>query len=54
MKSDAPKLPKQAKTNKDGVKNHKISISINFNSENLAALKTPRGLSGSLVVTLTK
>ena len=40
--SDAPKVPKQAKVKRDGVKTHKITIQINFNLENLDALNTLR------------
>ena len=41
MKSDAPKVPKEAKAKRDGKINN-ITISINFNSENFDALKTLR------------
>ena len=39
LKSDYPKVPKQAKAKRDGVINHKITILINFNTENFDALK---------------
>ena len=39
LKNDATKLPKQAKAKGDGVINPKITISINFNTENFDALK---------------
>ena len=39
---DAPKMPKQAKAKRDGVLTQKITISINFNTENVYDLKTPR------------
>ena len=38
-KCDDPKVPKQAEAKRDGVKNHKITISINFNTENFDTLK---------------
>ena len=41
--NDYPKVPKQAEAKRNGVKNpHKITISINFNTENCYALKTLR------------
>ena len=68
LKSDDPKVPKQAEAKRDGVINHKFTISNNFNTENFDALKRydqpestvelgymcPRGLSGPPAVTLTK
>ena len=43
LKSDAPsydlKVPQQAEAKRDGVINHKITISNNFNTENFDALK---------------
>ena len=42
MKINAKKVPKQAKAIRDGVKSHKITISINFNSKNFDALKPLR------------
>ena len=39
---DAPKMPKQAEAKRDGVLTHKITSSINFNTENVYDLKTPR------------
>ena len=35
-------MPKQAEVKRDGVINHKISISVNVNTENFDALKTVR------------
>ena len=38
--SDAQKVRKHAQAESDGVKTHKITISVNFNTENFDALKT--------------
>ena len=42
IENDSPKVPKQAEAKRDGVINPKITISINFNTENFDALKTLR------------
>ena len=70
LKRYEPKVPKQAepKCHWDSVINHKMIISINFNTDNFDALNAtnqskstvelgymcPRGLSGPPAVTLTK
>ena len=33
LKSDAKRVPNQAKAKRDGVKTHKITISVNFNTD---------------------
>ena len=42
VEKDSPKVPKQAEVKRGGVITHKITISINFNTENIDALKTLR------------
>ena len=42
LKSDTQKVPNQAQAKGMVWKIHKITISVNFNSENFDAFKTPR------------